>query len=571
MKQGLGINEKMKRILAFTAIVLGFFMALLDSTIVNIALPEMTRYFGGGVGEISWVMNGYNLAFAVFILTASRLADQFGRRAVFLVGIALFTVSSLLAGLAPNLEILITLRIIQGLAGAIIVPVTIPLTTSTFPKEMHGAIIGIWGAVSGLAAASGPALGGLLMEKLSWQWIFYVNVPFGLLSLILTPLFIRESKDESAGRRVDLGGTLFITGGMFCLVYGLIRVEDWGWDSPAVLLLFAAGLLCLLLFLYAERKGREPMLPLELLKIKVFNGAALTLLIVGAGLMNISLLTSFFLTRMMGMTELRAGLILSMLAVGSTLTSAVCGPLSAKYGSRWFAAAGIAVMAGAAYSLSELTSTTPVGGVLIRLGLAGIGIGLTMAPVMSSTVRNVPEEKVGIASGVINMTKALGSVLGVAVIVTLLQQNLDDGIASAGNRAAAMIQQDAKLLPQVKEALAVSLQEAARSGADTSGARVPSPEQAAETVLLQLKSSAEGLAPEKREALQQAEASQVAGTKELVGRISGEMNDAAVKAFGHTFIFAALLLVPGIASALISDRPYRRVRREPAAAKAEEA
>ncbi|WP_025698131.1 MFS transporter, partial [Paenibacillus forsythiae] len=322
------MNEKMKRVFAFTAIVLGFFMALLDTTIVNIALPEMTRHFGGGVSEISWVMNGYNLAFAVFILTASRLADQFGRRKVFLIGIALFTLSSLLAGFAPSLGALIALRVIQGLAGAIIVPLTIPLTTSTFPKELHGAIIGIWGAVSGLAAASGPALGGVLTEKLNWQWIFFVNVPLGVLSLILTLMFIGESKDASAGRRVDAAGTMFITGSMFCFVYGLIRVDDWGWTSSAILLLFAAGLLLLLLFLYAERKGAEPMLPLELFKIKVFNGAALTLLIVGAGLMNISLLTSFFLTRIMGMTDLKAGLILSMMAVGATLTSAISGPLS---------------------------------------------------------------------------------------------------------------------------------------------------------------------------------------------------------------------------------------------------
>lgn len=168
MEMGL----RTRRALSFTAIVLGFFMALLDTTIINIALPEMTRHFGGSVSQVSWVMNGYNLAFAVFILTASRLADQFGRKKVFLIGVALFTLSSLLAGFSTSLGMLIALRVIQGLGGAVIVPVTIPLTTITFPKEMHGLIIGIWGAISGVAAASGPALGGILTQKLSWEWIF---------------------------------------------------------------------------------------------------------------------------------------------------------------------------------------------------------------------------------------------------------------------------------------------------------------------------------------------------------------------------------------------------------------
>ncbi|QWU17123.1 drug resistance transporter, EmrB/QacA subfamily [Paenibacillus sophorae] len=561
------MNEKMKRVFAFTAIVLGFFMALLDTTIVNIALPEMTKHFGGSVSGISWVMNGYNLAFAVFILTASRLADQFGRRKVFLIGIALFTVSSLLAGFAPSLGALIVLRIIQGLAGAIIVPVTIPLTTSTFPKEMHGAIIGIWGAVSGLAAASGPALGGVLMEKLNWQWIFFVNVPLGVLSVILTLMFIGESKDASAGRRVDFAGTLFITGSMFCLVYGLIRVEDWGWTSSAILLLFAAGLLFLLLFLHAERKGAEPMLPLELMKIKAFNGAALTLLIVGAGLMNISLLTSFFLTRIMGMTDLKAGLILSMMAVGATLTSAISGPLSGKYGSRWFAVAGIIVMAGATYSLGGLSSSSPVSGILLRLASAGIGVGLTMAPVMSSAVRNVPEEKIGISSGVINMTKALGSVLGVAIIVTALQQNLDDKIVAARSSAVQMIRDDGQLLPPVKEALTASLQSPGSGGAGGT-ASLPSPESVAAAVGSPLRAAASKLAPAQRGALEHSAPAQMRETEVIVGQISGEMKEAAVKGFSRTFALAGLLLLPGVAFALISDRSPRRSGRDiPAAEK----
>ncbi|WNS41317.1 MFS transporter [Paenibacillus sp. MMS20-IR301] len=430
----MGIRTR--RALSFTAIVLGFFMALLDTTIVNIALPEMTRHFGGSVSQISWVVNGYNLAFAVFILTASRLADQFGRKKVFLAGVVLFTLSSLVAGFSSSLSMLIAMRVIQGLAGAVIVPVTIPLTTTTFPKEMHGLIIGIWGAVSGVAAALGPALGGILTQKLSWEWIFYVNVPLGVLSIVLTLIFIKESRDNTAGRSIDYGGILGITGGMFFITYGLIKVQDYGWGSRMFLSLLAAGVLFVVFFFLTQYRGKQPMLPLSLLRIRAFNSTSVSMIILGAALMNISLLTSFYLTRVMGISELRAGLVLSMMAVGSIISSAISGPLSAKYGSSLFAAAGMLLIGGATYSMSSLQADSTLGAVMLRLALAGFGVGLSMAPVMSSAIRVVPDDKVGIASGVTNMAKALGSVIGVAIIVTVLQHNTEQRAEAVQARAA---------------------------------------------------------------------------------------------------------------------------------------
>lgn len=432
----------MRRALSFTAIVLGFFMALLDTTIINIALPEMTRQFGGSVSQVSWVMNGYNLAFAVFILTASRLADQFGRKKVFLIGVGMFTLSSLLAGLSTSLGMLILFRVIQGLAGAIIVPVTIPLSTTTFPKEMHGLIIGIWGAVSGVAAASGPALGGILTQKLSWEWIFFVNVPLGLLSIGLTAMFIQESRDDSAGRSIDYGGMLGVTGGMFCITYALIKVQDYGWSSRTFLGLMAAGVLFLVFFFLTQSKGKKPMLPLSLLKIRAFNSTSVSMIVLGAAVMNISLLTSFYLTRVMGVSELKAGLVLSTMALGSIASSAVSGPLAAKYGSSVFAAAGMVLIGAATYSMSGLEADSTLGAVMLRLAVTGFGVGLSMPPVMSSAIRVVPEDKVGIASGVTNMAKALGSVLGVAIIVTVLQHNTTRELSaanSAGTEAGAVV------------------------------------------------------------------------------------------------------------------------------------
>ncbi|WP_433943771.1 MFS transporter [Paenibacillus sp. SN-8-1] len=556
------MSMRLRRVFIFTAIVLGYFMALLDTTIINIALPEMTRHFGGTVSEISWVMNGYNLAFAALILTASRLADQFGRKRVFIIGVALFTLASLFAGFSTSLAMLIFFRVIQGLAGAIIVPVTIPLTTTSFPKEQHGVIIGIWGAIAGLAAACGPSLGGMITEKLNWAWIFFVNVPLGLLSILLTLLFIKESRDESASRSIDYGGMLGITGGMLFITYALIEAKDYGWNSGFIYSLLVAGLVCLLVFFYMQWKGKEPMLPLMLLRISAFNGSSLTLLIVGAALSNIALLTSFFLTSVLGMTELKAGLVLSMLAVGSIVSSAVSGGLSGKYGSRWFAAAGVAVMGGATYSMSSLGVNATTGDVLIRLAAAGIGVGLTMAPVMSSAIRNVPEEKVGISSGVINMTKAFGSVLGVAIIVTLLQQNISNQAEAAEVRSTQAIQHDQKLLPASRQVLISVMNKLQLQGSTEEGGTGKNTAEVKDRIEQNLKVAISELKPEKQRAFDDDRQGQLKEIELLLSSTAGHMQDGSVQAFRDTFILASYMVVPGILFALMSDGRRGRKSKE---------
>ncbi|BFH64404.1 MFS transporter [Paenibacillus azoreducens] len=552
------MNGRAKGVLAFTAILLGYFMALLDTTIVNIALPEMTRHFGGTVSEISWIMNGYNLAFAALILTASRLADQFGRKKVFILGVILFTVSSLFAGLSTSLGMLILFRTIQGLAGAIIVPVTIPLTTTTFPKEKHGMIIGLWGAIAGLAAASGPSLGGIITEKLNWQWIFYVNVPLGVLSIVLTLLFIKESRDESAGKSVDYAGMLSITAGMLLISYSFIKANDYGWNSGEFYALIGAGVLCAALFFLVQRRAKEPMLPLALLKIKEFNGTSLTLFIVGAALSNLALLTSFFLTRVMGMTELKAGLVLSTVAAGSIVSSAVSGGLSNKYGSRWFGAIGALMICGSLYSMSALEADSPIADVIFRLFIAGIGVGLTMAPVMSAGVRHVPEEKVGIASGVINMAKSIGSVLGVAIIVTLLQQNLSEEMQTAQTRVIEQVKGDTVLMPFVKEVLVGVVNEQGGQMKKGSGSGVQR-EALTGKIRKGLETAAAKLDPGQQKAFAAAREGQMEEVKALLSGAGAELKEASVKGFGQTFIYASFMSVPGIIFAWMSDK--RRARK----------
>ncbi|MNO38046.1 Multidrug resistance protein stp [compost metagenome] len=541
-----------RRNISFIAIVLGFFMALLDTTIVNIALPEMIKHYGGTVGQISWVVNGYNLAFAVFILTSARFADQFGRKRVFLTGVFLFTVTSLLAGLAPSVEALIVFRILQGLAGAIIVPVTIPMATEIFPKEMHGTVVGIWGGISGLAAASGPALGGILTDKLDWQWIFYVNIPIGIISLVLTYLFIKESYDMTSGRKIDYLGMLFISGAMLCLTYALIEVNDLGWMSSTILSLLGGGCLLLVLFLVSQWKGSNPMLPLSLFKISVFNGAIVTLFIVGAGVMNMTFLSSFFLTKVMEMTELKAGLLLSMIAVGAMVTSISFGSLSNKYGSRWFAACGVTLQCIAAYWLGSLHVNSTDLDVIARLVVVGLGVGLTMAPVMGSIVRNVPESKVGISSGVTNMMRSLGSVLGVAIIVTVLQSNMTDQFGKIQGNVNEMIQSNTVINDEVKEKLIEGVLHANKD-ADSFGNSQGQVEEIIAAMQEQGKIAAEKLPEERRPAFIDALGGQVHEVKQLMAEVQHEYSEAAASAFNDSFLFTGFLLLLAIPLALFSD------------------
>lgn len=391
------------------------------------------------------------------------------------------------------------------------------------------------------------------------QWIFFVNVPLGLLSIILTSLFIKESRDNTAGRSIDYGGMLGITGGMFFITYALIKVKDYGGDSRYIFILLAVGFLFLLFFLFTQWKGKDPILPLSLLRIRSFNGAALTLFVVGAALVNISLLTSFFLTRIMGMTELKAGLVLSMLAVGSIGASAISGPLSNKYGSHWFAAGGISILVGATYSLSGLTASSSLGTVLLRLGVAGVGVGLTMAPVMSSAIRNVPEEKVGISSGVTNMTKALGSVLGVAIIVTVLQQNINEQVAAANLHTVEVVQNDQLLEPFVKEVL-IHAVAALKEGVSSNSTQGGDGSEVSSAVIKGVQLAATKLMPEEQKTFTAESDNQFQEVKLLMSQAENDMENASVQAFSRTFMFASYLLIPGILFALFSDQWRRRER-----------
>lgn len=418
------MNAKTKMVIGFIGVILGYAIVSIDTTIVNIALPQIASYYNVQMNIATWVINVYNIAFAVFIVTASGLADQFGRKKVFLIGYILFTVSSICVALSNTFELMILFRAIQGLSGAITVPVAIPIFTTIFPKEKHGAVIGLGGGIAGLAVAAGPTVGGIITQNLSWQWIFLINIPIGIIGIVLTLLAIPESFDSSASKKIDIGGIISISIGMFAITYAITQVNTWGWTSWSFIACLLISIIAFVVFGIIEKKIKEPMLPLWLMKISTFNCANLTFLFSGAGITGTIFLISFYLTTAIGMSPADAGLILSVLPLITCFISPVAGAWSNKIGSRWFAVGGIFFTSIGLLLYSGITTHSSYIDIIWRLLVSGIGLGLTTAPILQSVMRNVPPGKIGIASGITNMARFFGAALGVAVFVTILNSNL---------------------------------------------------------------------------------------------------------------------------------------------------
>ncbi|BCN31889.1 MFS transporter [Anaeromicropila herbilytica] len=513
--------NKKYQIISFVAIILGFFMSLLDTTIVNITLPKMTEYFHTSMSHISWVMNAYNLAFAAVIITASRLADQFGRKKLFLLGVIFFTLSSLLAGISNSLETLILFRALQGLSAAFVVPVAMPLSCEIFPPEKRGTIMAIWGAFAGLAAASGPSLGGILTQFFNWRYIFFINVPIGCICILLTMKFIKESYDPTASKSIDFGGMITIATAMFCLTFALIKANEKGWTSSFILSLFAVSVIALILFVIIELKVKEPMLPLSLFKSIPYTCGSIALFLLGLGMMAGPYFISFFLVQVKGLDQLSAGLIISTMSLSTMVFSILAAILIKKVGNRLLCVLGFCFLCVFCYLNSFLTQNSSNIDVILRLIVAGAGIGLSMATLNGSTISNVPVDKIGIASGINNMTRTLGTVLGVAVILTIFTSNMTTQMSDAKDSVVQTIQNDKVFDNETKLHMIASIKAGNNKNVRLS---------------------------ERINTIDKKE------TKKIVTNIQDTFLTYTVKAFSFTFKVSAVILLPGILFAFFSDK-----------------
>jgi len=421
------------------ALSFALFMIMLDNTIVNVALPSIQRDLAIGVSELEWVVTGYALSFAVLMLTGGKLADMYGRRRVFLLGLAVFALSSLACGLAGSADLLIGARVVQGVGAAFMMPATLSIISATFPPRERGAAIGIWAGVSALALAIGPLVGGLITEHISWNWIFYVNVPVGALGVVATLLIVPESRDTSHEQRLDVPGLLVSAGGLFALVFALIEGNHAGWSSPTILALFAIAAVALAGFVLLELHQRLPMMDLSLFRQGTFAGANIVALLVSLAMFGVFFFVSLYMQNVLGYSAVEAGATFLPMTVLIILVAPIAGKASDRFGSRWLMATGMTLTGVSLLLYAQLEAGSSFWNVLPGLLTGGIGMAMSMSPMTAAALSAVPVDKAGVGSGILNTFRQVGGALGIAIMGAILAERSGAELAAGASREQAFM------------------------------------------------------------------------------------------------------------------------------------
>src|SRR4249919_926191 len=412
------MNTRSTTIWTFAITSVALFMTTLDNLVVTTALPVIRVQLHAGLSGLEWTVNAYTLTFAVLLITGAALGDRFGRRKMFVAGLGIFTLASAAAALAPSIEVLIAARALQGLGGAIVLPLTLTILSAAFPAERRGLVLGAWGGISGLAVALGPLVGGAVVEGISWQWIFWLNVPIGLVLIPLAALRLKESRGPNTS--LDLPGVVLASAGLFGIVWGLVRGNQVGWTSPEIVLALSVGAMVLGLFVLWETRAKAPMLPLRFFRNRTFSAANAASLLMFFGMFgSIFLLAQFFQT-VQGYSPLQAGLRILPWTAMPILVAPLAGALSDRIGGRPLMATGLALQAiGLGWIAAVSTPTVPYAELVPAFIVSGIGMALFFAPVANVVLSSVRFEEEGQASGANNAIRELGGVFGVAVLASV--------------------------------------------------------------------------------------------------------------------------------------------------------
>jgi EmrB/QacA subfamily drug resistance transporter len=443
---------------------LGFFMTLLDLTIVNIAIPNLITNLHASLDDVLWVINAYALVLAVLVITAGRLGDLIGPRIMFTSGIAVFTAASAACGLAPNPGWLIAFRAVQGLGAAMLMPQTLTIITNTFPPERRGAAFGVWGAVAGVATIAGPTLGGLLVTAFDWRWIFYVNLPIGVIVLLITPIIIPDLR-PGRRHRIDIPGVLLASAGLLAICYGLVEGQKYNWGTVtgilSIPLILGAGILLLIAFLVVQKltQEREPLVPFKLFRDRNYSVVNWVSGVLAIGMMGIFLPITIYLQSVLGFSALKAGLVMAPASLVSMFVAPVAGRMADKIGGKFILMTGLILFGvgmGWLALVAHPASSWPT--FEAPLAVAGLGMGCIFAPLTTVALRNVDPRMAGAASGVLNTVRQVGQVIGVAAVGALLQNRL---VSSIANQAAI---RSAALPPQVRGRFVSEMDRSAKSG-----------------------------------------------------------------------------------------------------------
>ncbi|MFD8302907.1 MFS transporter [Streptomyces sp. NPDC059690] len=426
-----------------TAICLGTFMLLLDVTIAVVALPDMAGSLHASLSDLQWVMDGYALALAALLLGVGAAADILGRRRVHVAGVVVFATASLLCGMAGGPGTLVAARGLQGFGAAAMLATTLPLLSSVYRGRQRSVALGVWGAVSGAAAAVGPVVGGLLTDGPGWRWIFYVNLPVSVAAVWLTLRVVPESHGSRA-RRVDWAGTVTFAAFAGSLTYGAVRAGQHGWGETGTLLTFAAAVAALVCFVVVERRGADPMLDLRLFAKPAFSGVMVGALAFNAAAFGLMAYDSIWLQSLLGMSSVRGGLVFLWLSLSSFVVAAAGGRLLHGVPARITIGGGLLLIGTGQFCTTSLDAHSTASALVPGLVLLGVGTGLVAPGLAGAALAAVPQDRHGMAGGAVNTFRQLGLALGIAVYGTVLTSRMQDTLphgpahALAGGGAAAL-------------------------------------------------------------------------------------------------------------------------------------
>ncbi len=444
-----------------TIVCFALLMIVLDNTVVNLAIPKILQHFGATIAQLEWVNNGYLLTFAVFLITFGRLGDEVGRKKMFMIGLVVFAVGSLLCGLSQNVGQLIAFRVMQGLGGAAMMPATLSIIASTFAAKERGAAMGVWGGVAGLGIAIGPILGGyitdlglgqainsLLHVSQYWRFVFFINVPIGILAFVGAWLVIRESRDRQTKHHFDIPGIILSALAIFTLTFALIEGEKYGWwhatqpftvfgqaihlgSIGAIPIFFTLAVVFAGWFLLRERHiSVDPLVDMQLFKSRNFSAGNLTIVILAFGMMGSFFLLPLFLQSILGFSAIKTGTVLLPMAIMLMISAPLAGRLSDRLGGKWLIFGGMFVMAAGTYWLGNFTLDISERQLLWPFLVLGLAMGVVQAPLTNITLYDIPPDEAGGASGVFTTARQVGSVMGIAILGAVLQAALSTHIVT---------------------------------------------------------------------------------------------------------------------------------------------
>ena len=416
----LAMTDDNRRWWTLGAMCFALFMVMLDNTVVNVALPSIQEDLQTSVSGLQWTVNAYTLAFAVLLVTGGRLGDIFGRRRIFLGGVVLFGLSSAFIGLSQSDEWLVAGRAVQGVGAAFMMPATLSIITNAFPAHERGKAIGTWAGVSALALAIGPVVGGFLVEHVSWQSIFFLNLPVAVAAIAVTLYATPESRDETATHQVDVAGVATLTVGLAALVVALVEGNAWGWGSPGILALFAAAAVALAGFAVVELRSGEPMVDFSFFTSRSFLGANVVAFVVSFAMLATFFFLALYLQNINGYSPLEAGVRFLPSTAVIIVLGPIAGRLTDRIGPRPLMTLGLLLVSASLFWQGHLAVDTSYGFLVGAFVLLGLGMGLVMSPMSAAAMNAVAPQKAGVASGILSMSRMVGGTFGVAAMGALI-------------------------------------------------------------------------------------------------------------------------------------------------------